>query len=326
MVKITNREGSTGYYYDLPKIGRTQLSRHYYDQSNPPFIQGDCIPHNIYSHHLQDGGSQFMLGHSLQGLAKFIAPLGNTQLMAVIVLLVLNHFKYNIFGKNKKMSGGFDGYQYVDMAEKVLAPMGRNMLIVVAGLLLLNYFYKNNKKQKLRGGDQDMNTFEKKLIKILREKHKQSGGMILSNLMKIVIPSSMEKFSATALLILLDKLFKQNSNKKIQYGGGNIICLLRQLLMPMGVNKFLTMLGLVSLTTISKNKKIKGGSNCGCPKEKKYLKGGRCDNCGVGDNALEIVGDKALDYSKNLWQFGCKIPEWGYNLSVQGPNGQTKCI
>ena len=321
MTKINQRENSVGYYYDLPKVGRAQLSRKYYDNDTRPIYSScqKCVPANVV-HLSQNGGS--IGGQCFQNLVRFIAPLGKTQLMAVIVLFVMNHFKKNFLGKSSKQSGG--GYNYVDMAGKALAPLGKNALVVVAALLLLNYFTKN-RSGKMKGGDNTK--FMKKLVELLKSKHnkKQKGGNILANLNKIIAPMGGNMFVATALLLLLNNLFEDKHDRK-QKGGVNLICALRQLVMPMGINSFLTTLGLISLTRIRKQK----GGDCGCGgilnvgKQSGGVYG--CKNCGCGDNALEVVGDKALDYSLDLKQFGCKIPEWGYNLQVNGPDGQTKCI
>lgn len=345
MVKITQRENSTGYYYDLPKVGRAQLSRHYYDQRNPPLIQGNCVPthhqiggnRNVFSEkaYHQIGGNM-MLGHSFQSLAKFLAPMGKTQLMAVIVLLVLQHF--GTYKKHKLSGGG----NYLTMAEQTLAPLGHNALVVVAALLLMNYLMKSwsSRKHKLSGGvgdGDDSSDFQKRLVKILKSKYnkqdknklKLSGGMILDKLYKIVAPTGTTAFSVTVLLILLDRLFRGEKKQKggRKQSGGNLFCVLRKLLMPMGVSNFLIMLGLIALTrsTQERKKNRLNGGDCGCGGILKQ-DGGGCNNCGCGNNALEVVGDKALNYSKNLTQFGCKIPEWGYNLHVSGPDGQTKCI
>ena len=325
MVKLTGRENSVGYYYDIPKIGRAQLSRKYYDNdSRLILLDGqDCIPAKIAYKYKGGSINKLIGGNCFQGLASFLAPLGKNQLMAVIVLFVLNYFNKQFY-KKYKQSGG----NYVDMAEKTLAPLGKNALLVVAALLLFDYFTKNY-KMKMKGGD---NTFMKKIIKLLQAKHKQSGGMIINQLQKIVAPMGGNMFVATGLLILLNELFKGKKLK--QKGGSNLFCVLRKLLMPLGINSFLVVLGLIALTKSQKDRKQKGGNNscngcsgCGGILNFDKLNGGYgCKNCGCGDNALEVVGDKALNYSLDYKQFGCKIPEWGYNLHVNGPDGQTKCI
>lgn len=303
MVKITERSNSTGWYLDLPKVGRTKFTRHYYDKDSQLIFLG---------------GSKKQIGGALQNFINILMPLGKNKLMALIILLVLDHFN-----KYKKIQRG-GSMSYIDIAEKTLAPLGKNALLVIAALLLLDYL--SNKKTKLIGGNIN-NTFQKKLIQLLQSKHnKQKGGAIINNLYGIIMPLGVNNFSATTLLILLDVLF---SKKNIsQRGGGNLFCVLRKLLMPMGINKFLATLGLVALTQTNKERKLKGGDNdCGCGGLLNQ-KGGTFgnNNCGCGNNALEVVGDKALNYSKNLQQFGCKMPEWGYNLYVDGPQGQTKCI
>ena len=191
------------------------------------------------------------------------------------------------------------------IAEKTLTSLDKNTLLVVAGLLLLNYLTKN---KKMVGGSNDR--FTKRLVSILENKYKQKGGMIMNNLTKIIAPMGNTKFMATVLLVVLNNLF---DGKHKQKGGANLMYTLYQLLMPMGVDSFLVMLGLVGLTHSGFGKKHKGG----------YYGD---NNCGCGSNSLEVVGDKALNYSKDLTQFGCKIPTWGSNLFVNGPDGQSKCI
>ena len=157
----------------------------------------------------------------------------------------------------------------------------------------------------------------------------------MESITKIIAPMGNNLFVTTSLLVLLDKLFKNDKH----IGGGTLFHVLQDILMPLGINNFLSTLGLISLT------KMKGGDECGSEcnrmiggKKTKRLNNMECncdrmkgglygdDNCGIGNNALEVVGDKALNYSTNLQQFGCKIPEWGYNLFVDGANNQYKCI
>lgn len=301
MVKTIERSGSTGYYYGLPKIGRAQLSRHYYDGQH--LIQGECIPHNIYS---QKGGS----GLVFENMINFLLPIGRTNLMAIIILLVLQYYnKYNT--EKKKIQRG--GSSYINIAEKALSSLNINTLAVIAGLLLLNYL---NKGSKMVGGIR--NDFWNRLVNILGNRYNEKshiGGM-LNNIgtTKIAIP---------ALLMVLDNMFKnrkQRQGQKQRQKGGECMLLstLQNILHPMNINSLLATIGLISLS-----KAQKGGKKDNCQKEQK----GGClfgeHNCGLGNNALEVVGDKALYYNDNLSQFGCTIPSWGSNLEVQG---QGQCI
>lgn len=311
MVKIDQRSESSGYYYDTPKIGRAQLSRYYYHQDTRPLLQGDCLQSNTFS---QSGGN--IIEYSFNYFVNLLAPLGKDRLMAVIVLLVLNHFK-----KFNKQVGG--SANYLAMAEKTLAPLGKNVLVVMGALLLLDYFTRN--KKMLGGGD---NAFMKKLVELLRSKYKQTGGNMIAQLSKIVMPAGINVFKATTLLILLDRLFK--GNKRRQQGGCPLLDALRQAIAPLGINKLLTAMGLIALTqTNTKFKKhLQKGGDCGCGGilKKAGQSGGGLfgsDNCNCGANTLEVVGDKALNYSMDLQQFGCKIPEWGSNLLI---DGQAKCL
>lgn len=295
MVKITERSNSSGYFYDLPKVGRAQLSRHYYDGQH--LIQGNCIPRNIYS---QKGGSSLYL----QNLISSILPMTKERLMAVVTLLVMQH--YNKYGleKSKIQKGGSN---YITMAEKALSVLNKNTLAVIAGLLLLNYFNKNRLQ---KGGGKNCEFWDR-LIHILDNTNKkQIGGFLY--------PPT--KFTDSSLLTLLNNMFN-NRTKKQTGGACPLLNILQKLLSPFNINQFLTAIGLVALTGI--NKKQKGG-DCGCVKKNKQTGGAFGDhNCGLGTNALEVVGDKALNYNVNLQQFGCTIPSWGDNLKV---DGQGQCI
>jgi len=258
--KFLNIIYMSGYYYDLPKVGRADFSRKYYDQDTRPNLDStgfQCIPMNIYSQ-TQKGGA--MVGTCLQGLMKYLAPLDVNSLMAVIILIAMQQY-------GKKMQGG----SYVMQAEKVLMPMDKTALITIAGLLLLHYL---TNKKKMKGGDM----FQKKLIKLLKKTHneKMKGGIVLDNVYKIIAPMGTNTFLATSLLIILNRLF---------------------------------------------TKKMKGGDDCG----DSCQSGGKKDcNCGKAKGGrIEVVGDKALNYSPNLQQFGCKVPSWGYNIKV---NGDKYCI
>jgi hypothetical protein len=327
MVKVDQRAESTGYYYAPPKIGRTHFSRYYYSQDTRPLIQGDHVPTHNYLP--QYGGN--ILGYSLKYFVNVLAPLGKDRLMATIVLLVLNHFK-----KFNKQTGG--SISYLSMAEKTLAPLGKNMLVVIGALLLMDYFVRN--KKLIGGNNQSSDIFSKKITELLKSKYKQSGGSLLVELGKVVIPSGINAFKATTLLILLDKLFTSGNQKQKQTqkqsGGCQLMNILRQLVMPLGVNQFLTSLGLIALTKtdIKYKKYLQKGGDCGCGVIKKLSSnkqmGGNLfgpdfgsNNCNCSSNTLEIVGDTALNYSNNLQQFGYKIPEWGSNLVVEG---QGKCL
>lgn len=259
MVKLTQRENSSGYYYGLPKVGRALFTRHFYDQDTRPLLDGaKCIPHNPYPQ--QIGGS------GLQGLMQILAPMGNESLMTIVVLLVLEHFnKYN----EKKLRGG-----YLEQAQAILTPMTKETLIVIAALLLLHYY---SHPKTMSGGD---SRFTKKLVEILKKKYKMRGGIILENIGQIIAPLGTDPFVATTLLIMLDRLFR---GKKTMTGGGNdLFSVIHQLL-----NKN------------NKNNKMNGG------------------DCG----RIEVVGDKPLNYNKDLQQFGCKVQSWGANLPVS-----PKCI
>ena len=268
MVKLTQRENSSGYYYGLPKVGRALFTRHFYDQDTRPLLDGaSCIPHNPYSPQI-GGGLQGLQG--LQGLMQFLAPMGNESLMTLVVLLVLEHFnKYD----EKKLRGG-----YLEHAQTIMTPMTKETLIVIAALLLLHYY---THPKTMSGGD---SKFTEKLIEILKKKYKMRGGAILENIGQIIAPLGTNPFVATTLLVLLDRLFR---GKKIMTGGGNdLFSVIHQLL--------------------NKNNKMKGG-DCGC------MEG--------GSNPLEVVGDKPLNYNKDLQQFGCKVQSWGANLPES-----PKCI
>jgi hypothetical protein len=297
MVKTTERSNSSGYFYDLPKVGRTQLSRHYYDGQH--LIQGDCIPHNIYA---QKGGSSLYL----QNLISSLLPMTKERLMAVVTLLVMQH--YNKYGLEKrKVQKG--GSSYITMAERALSVLNKNTLAVIAGLLLLNYFNKNRLQ---KGGGKNCEFWDR-LIHILDNKNKKQIGGFLEHV-------SPTKFTASALLVLLNSMFN-NKSKKQSGGTCPLLNVLQRLLGPFNINQFLTAIGLVALTGTKKRQK---GGDCGCGPPTLQTGGAFGDhNCGLGTNTLEVVGDKALYYNDNLQQFGCEIPSWGDNLKVAG---QGKCI
>lgn len=277
-------------------------------------------------------------GQVFQNLANLLMPMGKTQLVSLITLLTLNHFKMygkmktyhkskSVKSKSKSQKGG-----YLGGLERILAPMGHNALVVVLTLLLMDHFISKKNKSKMKGGANANDTLSKNeakklLINSLNTKN-QSGGSLWTSIQLTVAPMGLNNFTATALLLVLNRLAKVRSTKHKQYGGAYIATTLSNILMPLGVNKFLTTLGLVVLVELKKGKKKK--QKGGKKKNIKNMKGGSScmfgdSNCGWGDDALEVVGDKALNYSNDLTQFGCKVKEWGADLLVQ-KDGQYSCI
>ena len=307
---MSSRKSSTGYFYDDPKIGPSAQTRYYYssEKVNPDHIGGSPL--------------HILLGQIFQGLYSFVYPLDANSLMAVIILFVLQRFQKN------RMHVGGGGGSYIETAAQVLAPLGKNTLVAMAALLLMTYLIKKVKKQKGGQCGDKKDIFLTNIINILKTNHKQRGGVIMDTMYKIVEPATSvgaSAISVSALLIALNKLFKGSKGSKGKYqGGAAIIPLLGNALAPLGINNFLVAVGLTSLTKYSK--KLGGGkkekkeimdniSGCQLMGGKRYKK--KDKNCGCplsGGNALEIVGDKALNYSKNIPQFGCNIPEWGENL------------
>lgn len=178
--------------------------------------------------------------------------------------------------------------------------LNKTKLMAVIALLVLNYFKKWNKKQ--------------------------SGGGYIDNVHKILRPMSKNMLMVIAGLLLLH--YFTVGSKKMRGGDGKLKELLGNnydnIAKISGGKKFNAKELLDALNKLFCSKegdKQRGGMNI-YEIVGEYF-GGKCGN---GSNALEVVGDKALDYSKDFKQFGCTIPEWGYNLKVNGPYGQTKCI
>lgn len=360
----------SGYYLDLPKVGRTKLTRKFYTEDTKPILlKGqECVPAKTayigkLSQELDDffkqSGGASLLDLCFKNLMYLLAPLGKTQLAAIIGLLVLNYL-----AKRGKQYGGDSSY--IGGMEATLLPMDKSILLTTAGLLLLQYFLSKERREKkskkskkskkgkdrlrifentranipptdIRYGINDVpiflkggkygNKFANKLIKILDKKHR-SGNLLYENMMKTIKPLHGKNINInTSLLYKLDNAFKLNSKSKKLYGGrNNLIDILETELSSYGLNN--NTAGVIMMAREKKYKKKKGGYPSSFTSD--YVHGyeygqgyAQQQNCGKGRNALEVVGDKALDYSKNLKQFGCEIPEWGYNLF--GKNC-TKCI
>ena len=312
---VMTRNRSTGYFYDMPKIGNSQLTRYYYDINSEPLLNGEIFKDQV-------GGVAHLgvlFGHAFQGAYEVLNPLDKTALMAVIVLFVMNYINKNRYKVQLGGGGNMMIDSYLSGAENILSPMSKNALIVVASLFLIKYLVNRLKKNKKGGSkkeDRDKEFF-KKLTKIIKKNNikfeKQKGGMVVDTLYTIVSPitANASTLSVSALLILLNKLFKSYGKTTIKKSGGGgyeIYTLLKEIITPLGIDSFLVAIGLTTLT-----KKFKGG-NCGCYDEnikpaskrsKKIKKYG----------GVEVVGDKALNYSSQLQQqFGCVIPTWGENL------------
>lgn len=320
----------TGYYLDLPKIGRTKLTRKFYTEDTKPILLHgeECVPaktayigklsQELDNFFKQSGGGNMgnLLEICFKNLMYLLKPLGKTQLAAVIGLLVLNYLV-----KKKKQYGG--NSEYIGGMESVLLPMDKSVLLVTAGLLLLQHFLsqkyrkkseKNNKIKIfenvnvndvpifLRGG----NDFTNKLIKILDRKYK-GGYALYDNIRKTVNPLYGGLNINDKLLYKLDHIFKSSGKERL-------IDILNKELLSHGLDNYLSTI----IMAKKKNKKKKGGVT-----PDYFNQYGKQYNCGKGDNALEVVGNKALNYGKNYQQFGCEIPEWGYNLF--GKNCE-KCI
>ena len=318
---VKKSQKGRGYYFDLPIIGKGEPTVKKYDNRFPPVFKGELLKKGGKGGFANDlnklaGKNQLMVtmankkntkkqkgGFCLQGLMKLLIPLGKTQLATLIVLLVLNSFAG--VGRSRQRGGN----QYIDL----LMPLGKNMLVVVGALLLLHYFTNTWKKAFKQKGGKDKNNgnndedkknakelFLKNILKLLEKKNnknQQGGATILGTITKLLAPMGSETFTATALLLILQQMF--SSGRKIRQKGGGGAALtttLRNLLMPLGINRFLSTMGLLALT------QMRGGAY-----------------------AREVVGEIPLNYTKDLTQFGCKIPSWGNNLFVNRPN-QKKCI
>lgn len=270
----------------VSRIGKTNIIKHNKNIKNIEDMQKGG--------NIMIGGNMTMGGMCFQKIMNILAPMGKIQLISVIGLLVMNYYKR----WNKKQSGGM----YFNNMEKILIPMDKNLLLIIGTLLLFNYIL-NIKKNNQKGGTKLNNKLEE-LIKYncneCKVKFNQTGGNLINNIYNIIIPyynGGINMFAATSLIIILNELFM---GKKTQKGGEimegkKLFNSIDELLKSLGINKKINM---------------KGGNY-------NYI---------IGKQPLEVVGDKALNYSKDLKQFGCKIPEWGYNLRVNGPCGQTHCI
>lgn len=268
-----------GYFLDYPVVGPGKLSRQYYSHDNKPHLLNNypCYQDTVYT---QTGGNPTIFGSCLQKLVTFLLPFNKSQLAAVIGLLVMNNFKIS----SKKQAGG----SYLNNMERVLMGMSKNVLVVVGGLLLLDYF---TGKKKQSGGGCGCGI---KLNKILEyDETIQSGGSNqISSIISGIVGS--KNFIATGLLLLLHNWFKKGK-KHTMSGGGNFIDVIRNLIIPMKLDMFMVTLGLIALTKFVTKR------------HRKTQKGGNGER-------IEVVGDKPLNYTKDLKQFGCKIPEWGSDL------------
>ena len=277
-----NKTGG-GYYYDLPLINKKPSVKYYVNKCPPDFISGGTY---------HSGGNKtpgvitkMTLNPDVRILHKGgfqgLVTLLKPLTKSKLVSLILLLF-LNQYTHRKKQTGGAH-------LNALLMPLGKNMLLVIASILSLQYFTKNAKKIQKGGGKKSSSHFYKGIINILQTK-KQTGGNLYNNITQFLAPIGNNSFVATALLVFLnDQLFKQK--KRIQKGGGNeLLAVLTHLLMPLGVNKFLSTLGLTFLNN--------------------YMQS--------GGGVIDFNTEKPITYSKDLKQFGCVIPEWGYNLKVNG--------
>ena len=240
-------ETRSGYYLDLPKVGRSQLSRHYYhDDTVPALVNGKIVPHvqnslaynpkleveldNFFQK--QSGGNLFSL--AFENIYNILLPLNKEQLIATIALFVLEYFNTH---KNKekirKQSGGF-----LSGVQTVLGGMNKNALLVILVLFLAKYITST---KKMVGGS----NFQQKLIKIINYNRFHN------------IKGTMAPFNNKINIINLSSLASNLNKIIIQKGGGKneqlkLAKSLYKTLQPLGINKFLTKINIV-------NKKQYGG-------------------------------------------------------------------
>ena len=141
-------------------------------------VGGDVLPYN--SNH--KGGATNVVAT----LSQLLAPLGNSELATLVVLLFLNHWTK----RNKKYQKGGDYKQYL----KLLLPMGKNNLVVLASLLLLNYLSKTTSSRKQQGGSD-----------------------LYPYLDQLLAPLGVNAFGASWLLVILNYAF--NNKGKTKKGG-----------------------------------------------------------------------------------------------------------
>lgn len=254
---MTSREASTGYYYNIPMIGK-QFSRMFYDYDNEPRIQF--------------GSGIEVIGTVIQNFFAFLHPYSTNELVAVIILLVMNH--YSKSGVIKQRGGG------LEVIESFLSSIDKNALVLIGGLLLMDFFFRK-KNKKMTGGQND---FSKKLVIILK-----------NNKNKLYLPKNKVTLNVKPLQSNLNKVL---NNKKMD--GGSIFCVLKQIIMPLGIESFLVASGLGYILTSTK----KGGGKCDC---EGAIKRGGFIAYSPGSNEFNPL----IDYiDNNVGKGNCSLPEW----------------
>ena len=324
---MPRKQRGNGYSLDTPVIGRAALSRRPYIDTCPPVFdiqQGSglvsklsrTIPEERIDRYLTNSKTEKSRllkqkgGMCFQQIAKMMIPMGKNQLVAMIFLLIsglivkgTRKAKSSMDIKSIRQKGG----------NKLLMPMNKNMLIVIATLLFLHYLTHSNTRKKLtqQGGNQ----FVKELIKIMDRKGKQKGGQTLADLAGLINPLRNIVVSANRLIRAIGEVVNKVTPEKKpnnQTGGYNLIPIIQKIVMPLGVNTFLSTLGLTILTMVPLRRQ-KGGQVS--PNDSSFRDQG---------SLYDVIAQPTLTYTKNLSQFGCTIPEWGYILADKC--GQSKCV
>jgi hypothetical protein len=189
----------------------------------------------------QQGGSKKKKNISqfevIKEVSYILTPLAVESLVLLIVNIFIDFYSEKKPLKAKQLGGN------ISQLEGILAPLGKNNLLVLSGLLLLHYFaIENNRNTEKKGGYKLKKTFSKILkeggmkstllrkieeafeLKINKNNDESNGRNIKKGgnpLKDLIAPLGTSAFIATGLLVLLQKVFVQNIEKKEKKVGGS---------------------------------------------------------------------------------------------------------
>jgi len=185
-----------------------------------------------------------LLNEAVNVLSSIIFPMDNNSLIALVVLLITNHFVY--LKKTKKSTKTKKGGDLTDYFN-IFLPMSKNNLLTLASILLIHYFVKNKNKKIQKGGalfteisnilaPLGVNQFGTSVILLLLNqavnfktaktpktpKSKKKGGSFENPLVELIAPLGLSAFISTGILTILNEIFKKKNdplNIKTKKGG-----------------------------------------------------------------------------------------------------------
>ena len=196
--------------------------------------------HSVKNHSKGKGGGLDMIAT----LSQTLLPLGLEGLTTLASLLLIHHAFTTMRVKTKNISKKQHGGALDLILQQVLSPeIGVPLLLLTLQQWVVSSrtnSRKPSKKSTQKGGcdcDDGSNITN------------QSGGMV--QLGSLIAPYGINQFSAGVLLFILNKMFNntmiKNKTKKQTQKGGMLFHELQYLLMPSGVNPFLTLITLLLL-------------------------------------------------------------------------------